>query len=156
MFIGLYSSEQSTVTYRYICSKHRNERMQTSQFIQSEHVACLLQHEPHAWLWNFSEKETNDTLLGQPNFWPKNLKNLDFILTCQFPAFAIEMWNTKHISEIKPIDWKSFFCCNETKIRSVKDPIQEEVKNCGWKSIQNHKRNIQCQNLLEPLKCYHA
>jgi len=48
MFIGLYSSEQSTVTYRYICSKHRNERMQTSQFIQSEHVACLLQHEPHA------------------------------------------------------------------------------------------------------------
>jgi len=32
-------------------------------------------------------------------------------------VFATETRNTKHMLEIKPIDWKSFFCWNKTKLK---------------------------------------
>jgi len=35
-------------------------------------------------------------------FFDRKTYNFDF-LTCQFPVFAIETWNTKHIIKIKPV-----------------------------------------------------
>ena len=45
------------------------------------------------------------------------------------PAFATEIRQTKHVSEIKPMCWKSLFCWNETKIKRVKYPTRLEVTN---------------------------
>jgi len=66
-------------------------------------------------------------------------------LTYHFSAFATETRNTEHILEITPINYKSLFCRNERKIKSVKHPMKLVVTNRRQKSIQKHKRNIQCQ-----------
>jgi len=39
---------------------------------------------------------------------------------------------------------KSVFCWNEKISNSMKDPAKLEVTNRRRKSIQTHKRNIQC------------
>jgi len=38
-------------------------------------------------------------------------------LTYQFPAFATEMRNTKHILDVKPVVKNIFFCWNGTTIK---------------------------------------
>jgi len=60
-------------------------------------------------------------------------------LTYQFPAFATETRNTKHILENKPISFKkSVFCWNETKIKVWKNQTTLEAANHGRKSIRKH------------------
>ena len=69
--------------------------------------------------------------IGQQSFWSENLKVWLYNLQIyQFRTLTNEMWNTKHVVEIKLIDEKCLFCWNETKIKSVKDPSKLQVETC--------------------------
>jgi len=71
------------------------------------------------------------------------LTNFDFSLTYDVNFLQLQL--KRGIQSLKAIDYRYLLCWYETNIKSVEHPTKLEATNRRRKSIQMHKRNVQCQ-----------